>query len=186
MNYEGFMTELKQACRERNACKEGYEQLLRSRSVPEILRTVKDNWTDVWESKYADIVERELPRWFAGQEEDFHKAGVYVNEPSKRGLCMVSQAEDVLEFGGNARVYVFGKARVIARDNVELHCRCPEAEIELRDHAWGKVKAGRVMARDFTTVQSWQEVECHDAAHVTVWGGKVTDCGHRVLKIENS
>ena len=155
MDYEGFKEEWKQACRERHACTKGYEQFLRSNSIGEILQTAVDNWTDVYQSKFADFMAANIVRQFAGLEQEFHDAGFYVNEDSDKGICVVAH--------GNAKVY----------------CRNAESEIELHDDAYGKIEAGRVWAYDWATVDSHQECWCEGHATVTIYGGELHDKGHR-------
>ena len=181
MDYEGFKEEWKQACRERHACTKGFEQLLRSNSIGEILQTAVDNWTDVYQSKFADFMAANIVRQFAGLEQEFHDAGFYVNEDSDKGICVVCRPDKELHFSGRARVYIFDKARVVARGNAKVYCRNAESEIELHDDAYGKIEAGRVWAYDWATVDSHQECWCEGHATVTIYGGELHDKGHRRL-----
>lgn len=183
MDYEQFMKECKAACHERHACQEGYEMLLRSESVPEILMTVVRNWDDVWRSKYSDIVAENVTRWFEGLEQEFHAAGFFVNEETAKGIAVVSHPDRVLRFGGRAKVYVFGKAHVIAMDDAQVYCRNAESEIELYDQAYGKIDAGRVSAHNWATVESHQECTCHNHTTVYAYGGVLNDHGHRRLSV---
>ena len=186
MDYELLKKELQLACHERRACKKGYAELLRSASVPEIVATGKHNWGDVWGSMFADIIDEKIARWYDGLQDEFHRAGVYVNEPTNKGLVIVSHTDQPLHFNGQAKVYIFGKAKVTAAGHCEVYCRCPDADIELTDNAWGLIERGRVVARDFATVQSYQEVTCYGSAHVIVSAGICRDYGHRQIQLRDN
>lgn len=185
MNYEQFMQECKAACRERHACQQGYEQLLRSGSVGEILATAANNWDDVWRSKFSDIVADNITRWFSGLEQEFHDAGFFINEECTKGIAVVSRPDRTLRFTGRARVYVFSKAHVVAGGGVQVYCRDAESEIELRDHAYGKIDAGRVKAYDWSEVDSTADCHCYDHTTVRAYGGTLHDHGHRRLVTAN-
>ena len=181
MTYEQFMEECKAACHERNACQAGYAELLRSENVGQILTTVVHNWNDVYRSKYADIVAKNVVRWYEGLKEDFNKAGIFVNEEIRKGIAVVSDTNQVLQFGGNAKVYVFGKAHIIARDTCQVSCRCEDAEIELYDIASGTIERGKVWVYDWASVESHQECHCYGHSNVLVSEGVLHDHGHRKL-----
>lgn len=184
MDYKQFMEECKAACHERNACSEGYQMLLRSESVQEILLTVVRNWTDVWQSKYSDIVAKNIARWFDGLEREFHEAGIFVNEESDRGIVMLSNPGRTLRFTGAARVYLFGTAHVVATDHCTVYCRDDKSEVELYGRAYGKITAGRVSVHDRAQAESHQECTCYDSSKVYAFGGRVYDYGH--LKLHTS
>lgn len=183
MTYEGFMEECKAACHERNACRDGYQMLLQSGSVPEILMTVVRNWDDVWRSKYSDIVAENITRWFDGLEREFHDAGFFVNEETTKGIAVVSRPNGTLRFDGRAKVYVFAKAHVVAMGQCEVYCRDAESEVKLYDSAYGKIDAGRVWAYNWAQVESHQECTCYNATTVHALGGVLYDNGHRRLSV---
>lgn len=181
MTYEQFMNECKAACRERNACAEGYAELLRAENVVEILTVAVHNWNDVYKSKYADIVAANVIRWYKELKSDFNEAGIFVNEEIRKGIAIVCHTDKVLTFGGNARVYVFDKAHVVARDSSDVYCRSEEAEIELYDNSYGKIEKGKVWAYDWSQVESHQECFCHHHSNVVISSGIAHDFGHRML-----
>lgn len=181
MDYKQFKEECKQACHERHACHDGYQMLLRSNSVEEILSTVVRNWSDVWKSKYSDIVAKNITRWFDGLENNFHRAGIYVNEPARNGIAIVSNPGKVLHFEGTTRVYIFSKAHVIATDTVQVYCRDKNSEVSLFDDAYGKIEAGRVFVHDAAEAETHQECTCYDRTTIHAMGGVLYDYGHRRL-----
>lgn len=185
MDYEQFKDEWKTACRERHACTKGYQQLLSSKSVSDILATAVANWTDVYKSKFADFMAANIVRQFEGLKDEFHAAGFFVNENSDKGICVVCRPDRPLEFDGRARVYIFDQAEVTARGMVQVYCRNKNSVVRLYDNAYGKIEAGRVWAYDFSTVDSHEECWCHDRTIVTISGGVVHDEGHRRMTILN-
>ena len=185
MDYEQFKEEWKVACKERHACTKGYQQLLASQSVADVLATAVANWTDVYKSKFADFMAENIVRQFEGLRDEFHEAGFFVNEPSDKGICVVCRPDGPLEFGGRARVYVFAQAEVTARDLAQVYCRNKDSVVRLYGNAYGKIEAGRVWAYDFATVDSHEECWCHDRTTVTISGGVVHDEGHRRINILN-
>lgn len=186
MDYEQFMQECMAACRERHACQPGYHMLLESKTVPEILMTVARNWDDVWKSRYSDIVAQNITRWFDGLEDEFHASGFFVNEETNKGIVFVSHPDRILSFTGRAKVYIFAKAHVIAKDNVQVYCRDKNSEIELYDTSYGKIEAGRVIVHDMAEVESWQECVCFDKTKVYALGGILHNKGHRLLSCANN
>ena len=185
MDYEQLMTETKMACHERQACRNGYEMLLRSKNVQEILLTAVKNWDDVWRSKYYDIVADNIERWFYGLEQEFHAAGIYVNEETNKGIAIVSRPDKILSYGGRAKVYVFAKAHIVASDHAEVYCRDENSVVELYDHAYGKIDDGLVMANDCSKVESKGKCICHEQSKVYAMGGVLYDHGHSRLNIAN-
>lgn len=185
MDYEQFKDEWKTACRERHACTKGYQQLLSSKSVSDILATAVANWTDVYKSKFADFMAANIVRQFEGLKDEFHAAGFFVNENSDKGICVVCRPDRPLEFDGRARVYIFDQAEVTARGMARVYCRNKNSVVRLYDNAYGKIEAGRVWAYDFSTVDSHEECWCHDRTIVTISGGVVHDEGHRRMTILN-
>ena len=187
MDYKQMSDELKSLCRQKNACTEGYADLLRSKTVPEIVSTMKHHWDFVWSDKYhfRPVIRKYAEQWFKGQEEECHKAGLYVNESTDRHLAIVTDTDQVLRFGGRAKVYVFGKAHILCYGNCSVYSRCSEAEIEMFDNTWGIIEQGKVWAYNFAQVQSFQEVTCYNACEVIVNAGICHDFGHRKLSVYN-
>ena len=186
MDYHQFTIECKAACHERHACGNGYQMLLNSQTVPEILNTVACNWNDVWRSKYSDIVAKNITRWFDGLEDEFHASGFFVNEETDKGIVFVSRPGKILTFTGRAKVYIFDTAHVIAKDNVQVYCRDKDSEIELYGYSYGKIEAGRVSAHNTSEVESYQECTCYDRTSVYALSGILHDFGHLQLVVENN
>lgn len=185
MDFKQMSDELRSLCRQKDACKDGYADLLQAKTVPEILSTMKHHWEFVWSDQYnfRPVIRKYAEKWFKGQEDDFHAAGVYVNEPTDRHLAIVTDTDKVLRFDGRAKVYVFGKAHVICRGNCSVYSRSEDAEIEMYDNTFGVIEKGKVWAYNFAQVQSYQEVTCYNASEVMVNAGICHDFGHRKLSV---
>ncbi len=167
MDYEQFKEEWKQACKERHACAKGYQQLLASRSVADVLQTAVANWGDVYRSKFADFMAENIVRQFEGLRDEFHEAGFFVNEDSDKGFCIVCRPDRPLRFSGRARVYIFaGKAEVEARGMAQVYCRSEDAEVRMYESTYGKIEAGKVWAYGAARVEAHGWYERHERARV--------------------
>lgn len=153
--FEDLKELCRKACHERNACKEGFEAMLRTESVAELMQVWRDNWQDLYESKYADLIALHI----AGVVEtarirrEMRRCDMYVNESVSRGMVIVTEPTRDLFIGGNARCYVFGTEvtqpfRLTVADHAQVYCRTKGVTIEMRDHAFGFVTAGDVTLRD--------------------------------------
>lgn len=167
------------ACHERNACKDGFEALLKTGSVADILAVWKANWEDVYESKYADIMVENITSVYQELQDEFRASGVFVNEDSDKGLVIVSNPTGPLRFGGTAHVYIFTAADVTATENAQVYCRAEGSHIILQGHSFGKFKAGEVTVKEFAEASGNGVFHTYNAADVAVSSGKVIDHGHR-------
>lgn len=135
------------ACRERQACKEGFAQMLRAETPTQLLRAWTDNWADVWKDRYADMLAGTVEGLYAQYRREFHDVGLWVNESSGRGRVLITgvalggqtaehptndgESADVagrtsdhpnggrmtVRVGGTARAFVVGSAEVHAYGN---------------------------------------------------------------------
>lgn len=78
------------ACRERQACKEGFAQMLRAETPTQLLRAWTDNWADVWKDRYADMLAGKVEALYAQYRREFHDVGLWVNESSGRGRVLIT------------------------------------------------------------------------------------------------
>lgn len=175
---------LKEICRvaahERSACEQGFKALMETQSFADIMRVWRENWDDIYNSKYADIMAKKIVGVFAEAKDLFHASQVYVNEPAEMGLVIVSSPQQPIEVSGRAKAYLFTAAEVTARDNAQVYCRDKEAVVTLRDHAYGHFKDGTARVYDFSEAKGvFRECHTYNAAEVMANGGKVVDHGHR-------
>lgn len=177
--FEELMDICKQAAHDRNACTEGYAALLRAETVPQILAVWRNNWQDVYVSRYHDIIADNIEMLERDEYRPlFHESQMYVNESSDVGLVIVSNPKQPVTIGGRAVGYIFGGGSLTATDNAEAHCRSEEGKLLLQGHATGFMEAGRAEVTEFALLQGVFDGECHDAARVTISGGRLRDYGH--------
>lgn len=176
------------ACHQRNACKPGFESLMQTSTVAGILKVWKENWQDVYESKYADIMAEKIAGVYADMRDEFNANNVFVNEPTDRGLLIVapaSQQAGQITVSGTAKCYIFGSGNVLAKDNAEVYCRDSQGMVTLCGHARGFFKDGQVQVRDFARAFGTFQGQCYNAAYILLRGGSVADHGHLEISAWN-
>lgn len=179
-SFEQLMNICKTAAHDRNACTEGYAQLLRAENIPQILQVWRQNWDDVYRSRYHDIMAKNIVGVFEQSKDLFHASEVFVNEPAERGLLIIASPTQPIEVTGTARAYLFTAAEVTARDNAQVYCRDNDAMVTLRDHSYGKFEAGTVSVYDFSEADcTFAECHTYNASQVVINGGRLIDHGHR-------
>ena len=167
------------ACHERNACEPGFKALMQTETVGQILAVRRENWQDVYVSRYHDIIARNIPLLTSEEFRTVLRENqVYVNESAQEGLMIVSNPATEVVAGGNAVAYIFGGGRLTATDNAEAHCRSEAGELLLRGHASGFMETGRAEVTEFASLQGVFRGECRDAARVNISGGSLCDYGH--------
>lgn len=172
------------ACHERNACESGFKALMNAETIPQILTVWRQNWDDVYKSKFSDIMAANIVSVFEESRDIFHANEVYVNEPAEKGLLIISSPQQTVEVSGRAHAYLFTAAEVTARGNAQVYCRYNGAVVTLHDHAYGKFEAGTAHVYDFASANGmFQECHTYNAAQVTVNSGKVIDHGHRRITV---
>lgn len=126
--------------RHNGACKAGYHDLLRAENIGQLCMVMKKYW--------ADVIGMHRTEAFAALDElyplykaDFNRCGIYYNESTDIGMCIVNRGGKYL-FGGNARVWMFGssaanvtgKAHIVARDKAMVTAM-QGAHVQLFDEA---------------------------------------------------
>ena len=187
------------ACRERQACKEGFAQMLRAETPTQLLRAWTDNWADVWKDRYADMLAGKVEGLYAQYRREFHDVGLWVNESSGRGRVLITgvalggeNAEHpnggrmTVRVGGTARAFVVGGAEVHAYGNsIVYNHAAQDAVVVLHDYAHGFIEAGRVTARDQSHVQVSGDAvlaECYGRSEVFMTAGTLVDHGHHSIE----
>lgn len=187
------------ACRERQACKEGFAQMLRAETPTQLLRAWTDNWADVWKDRYADMLAGKVEGLYAQYRREFHDVGLWVNESSGRGRVLITgvalggqTAEHpnggrmTVSVGGTARAFVVGSAEVHAYGNsIVYNHAAQDATVVLHDYAHGFIEAGCVVARDQSHVQVSGDgvlAECYGRSEVFMTAGTLTDHGHHSIE----
>lgn len=180
-NFERLKEICRVACHERHACQPGFEALMQTNTVGEILSVWKDNWQDIYESKYADIIVEKIADVYADMKTEFNANGVFVNEPSSKGIVIVSNPSDAIAAAGTAKAYIFGSGNVTASDNAQVYCRDEEGYVILTGHSQGFFKAGVAEVNDFAKAQGVFHGDSFGAAYIILQGGFIVDHGHREI-----
>ena len=180
-DFENLKEICRVACHDREACKPGFEALMRAENMSQLLQVWRDNWQDIFSSKFADVMVEHIVNVYATSKADFNAADIYVNEPSERGLVIISGAEDPITVGGSSKAYIFSPSTVTAIDNAQVYCRTEGSSIILKGHSHGGIDNvnTRVVMREFSTANGSMNCETHQAAEVYIGYGTVTDYGHR-------
>ena len=180
-NFEQLKEICRQACHERNACKPGFEALMQTESIPQIMQVWKDNWDDIFRSRYADIMVKKLTEVDKSMIAEFRKGGVYVNEDSTNGYVIISNPTLPINVGGDARAYIFTAADVTANDNAQVYCRTAGAKITLRGHSYCHCDNSDTIVEVYNFAKADGQMQCHtyNAAQVNISYGTLTDYGHR-------
>lgn len=166
------------ACHDRKACAKGYKQMLESGSTGEMMQTWVDNWDDVVNSKYADIICKELPVIYPDLRTDMNEAGVYLNECPEKAQqyvkVIITATDEPVHIYDKARAYVLGKSKVIAHDNSQVYNnKVNDAEITLLDYAYGCIKAGKVTASGRSSLTCCCDATIEGAVQCCATGGTV-------------
>lgn len=172
-----------QACRDRRACAKGFKQMLNSNNVSEMMATWRDNWEDLVESKYADIIADKLPSLYPTIKQDMNKAGIYLNECPENARNFVhvlvtgSSSDPTVNIYGEAKAFILGERPIIASGHSQVYNTKFNTRILLKDCAYGNIKAGVVHMYGYATAVCHCEVTVHDAATCTAIGGRVRVIG---------
>lgn len=176
----------KRACHERHACVDGYKQMLASTNVSQMMATWRNNWEDVVESKFADILCTELPKLYPALKQEMNQAGIYLNECPKKApsfvLVLVTDCDHVVDINDYARCYVLGEATVRAWEHSQVYSdRCDQATIELNDHAYGHVSKGLVYANNASRLWTSTNTVLRGSVTCEAHGGSIQAFSYRKL-----
>ena len=177
------------ACHSRHACAEGYRAMLAAQNVSQLMAVWRENWEDLVESKYADIINDQLPALYLDPtlKSEMNVAGIYVNECPQTApefvFVIVTDYDFIVDINDYARCYVLGKATVRAWDHSQVYSdRCDQALIEIHDHTYGHVSKGWVQAD--TAARLWTTADAVLKGSVTceAHGGTVKALSYRKLE----
>lgn len=165
------------ACHERKACVKGYKQMLASNNVEQMMQTWRDNWQDVVDSKYADIIRSELPKIYSELKKEMNRAGIYLNECPENAQryvnIIITDTDDAVNIYGMAKAYVLGIADVIAHDNTQVYNLRMDANITLLDYSYGHINAGKVTAKGRSSLTCSCDAIIDGAVQCSATGGTV-------------
>ena len=180
-NFDLLKEICRQACHERSACEQGFKALMNTETIPQIMQVWKDNWDDVYRSRYADIIVTWMARFDQSMMDEMRKGGVYVNEDRDDGYVIVSNPGRTISVGGTARAYLFTAAEVTATDNAQVYCRTSGVKVTLRGHAYchSEARDAEVTVYNFAHAEGQMQCTTYNAAEVVIQGGTLVDHGHR-------
>lgn len=180
-NFEQLKEICRKACHERSACEPGFKALMNTETIPQIMQVWKDNWDDVYRSRYSDIMVHRLTELNPSAVEEMRKGGVYVNEDRDDGYVIVSNPDRPISVGGTARAYLFTAAEVTATDNAQVYCRTSRVKVTLRGHSYchSEVRDAVVTVYNFAHAEGQMQCTTYNAAEVVIQGGTLVDHGHR-------
>lgn len=180
-DFEQLKEICRRACHERSACKDGFAALMQTETIPQIMQVWKDNWDDVFRSRYSDIMVHRLTELNPSAMDEMRKGGVYVNEDREDGYVIVSNPDRPISVGGTARAYLFTAAEVTATDNAQVYCRTSGVKVTLRGHAYchSEARDAEVTVYNFAHAEGQMQCTTYNAAEVVIQGGTLVDHGHR-------
>lgn len=147
------------ACHERQACTEGYRQMLAAQNVSQMMAVWRANWDDVVTGKFATFTHH-LPALYPDIREEMNAAGVYLNEcpqrikPNVLVIVTGGTAAEPVEIFALAQAYVTDTACVVAYGYSQVYNTCAsQAQIVLRDRTYCSAESGMVEARDYSSLR---------------------------------
>ena len=179
------------ACHDRKACVKGYKQMLESNDTVAMMNTWRDNWEDIVESKYADIIRKELPAIYPELKANMNKAQVYLNEcpegASQYSKVIITDVNEPVHIYGRAKAYVLGTAKVIAHDHTQIfNYKQAEAEVILLGYSYGYIMAGMVDAQGRSSLTCNCQALLSGAVICSAIGGTVRAKGYREVEAYNN
>lgn len=186
--FDTFKQICTQACHDRHACAEGYKQMLASENVSQMMATWRDNWEDVVESKYVDVIRGELPRLYPGLKDGMNKAGIYLNECPDNAKnfvrVIITDCDEPIKIHGDAQAYILGDAKVIAFNHSQVYNNKHQgAHVMLYDYSYGKIIAGSVSAYDRTKLKCDCTAFLNGAVECDTFGGTVKATSFRHINV---
>lgn len=175
--YENLKEICDAACHDRKACAKGYKQMLESDNVEQMMQTWRDNWEDIVESKYADIICKELPVIYPDLRQEMNRVGIYLNECPENARqyvkVIITDTDEPVHIFGNAQAYILGAAKVTAHDNSHVYNKKADAEVSLLDYSYGYIKAGKVTASGRSSLTCCCDATVAGAVRCSATGGTV-------------
>lgn len=174
------------ACHERHACVAGYKQMIKSENVSQMMATWRNNWEDVVQGKFADIIHEKLPEQYPFIREEMHKAGIYMNkcpdDANSNTLVIITDSDTPIHIYGEAKAYVLGQAEVVVHDHAQIYNQRFNANITLLDYAYGNIQSGMVTAQGRSTLNCACCATIDGAVKVTAYGGTVKAIKYRSIE----
>ena len=177
------------ACRQIPACAPSYRAMLKTENISQMMAVWREYWEDIAGGKYADIINDRLPAVYPTLRKEMNAAGIYVNECPKMApefvRVIVTDTNSVVQVFDYAKCYVLGAANVWAWGHSQVYSeKSDDAYIILKQHTYGHISKGQVLAYDSSRLWSSVRVWVHENVTCEAHGGEVHASGYR--KIEAS
>ena len=177
------------ACRQIPACAPSYRAMLKTENISQMMAVWREYWEDIAGGKYADIINDRLPSLYPTIRAEMNAAGIYVNECPKMApefvRVIVTDTNSVVQVFDYAKCYVLGAANVWAWGHSQVYSeKSDDAYIILKQHTYGHISKGHVLAYDSSRLWSSVRVWVHDNVTCEAHGGEVHASGYH--KIEAS
>ena len=187
--FELLKTACHAACRQTPACAPSYRAMLKTENISQMMAVWREYWEDIAGGKYADIINARLPSIYPTLRKEMNAAGIYVNECPKMApefvRVLVTDTNSVVQVFDYAKCYVLGAANVWAWGHSQVYSeKSDDAYIILKQHTYGHISKGHVLAYDSSHLWSSVRVWVHENVTCEAHGGEVHASGYR--KIEAS
>ena len=163
--------------------------MLKTENISQMMAVWREYWEDIAGGKYADIINDRLPAAYHTLRKEMNAAGIYVNECPKMApefvRVIVTDTNSVVQVFDYAKCYVLGAANVWAWGHSQVYSeKSDDAYIILKQHTYGHISKGHVLAYDSSRLWSSVRVWVHDNVTCEAHGGEVHASGYH--KIEAS
>lgn len=184
--FELLKTACHAACRQTPACAPSYRAMLKTENISQMMAVWRKYWEDISGGKYASIINDRLPAVYPTLRKEMNAAGIYVNECPKMSpefvRVLVTDTNRVVQVFDYAKCYVLGAANVWAWGHSQVYSeKSDDAYIILKQHTYGHISKGHVLAYDFSRLWSSVRVWVHDNVTCVAHGGEVHASGYRKI-----
>lgn len=161
--------------------------MLAAEDVSQLMAVWRNNWEDLVESKYADIINEQLPAIYPSLKEEMNAAGIYVNECPKTApeyvLVIVTDCDILVDVYDYAKCFLLGSASVQAWGHSQVYSEKKDKTfVSLNDYAYGHISKGFVWASDHSRLWTSAEALLYGSVTCEAHGGKISAKSY--LKIE--
>jgi hypothetical protein len=186
MTFDEIKQGLKDYCRERNVCADGYADLLRAESPADLWAILKQHIIGMQSDLLCDYVAQHAEHWYAEYGAEARHEGIMVGSQERGMMVLVCNKPDY-RATEEADYYVFGTTRITASGRAVVHCRMAAADVVLAGSSKGLLErcSALVTERATATLTDCRRAECRDAATVRLMSGTLTDHGHLAITAYN-
>lgn len=161
--------------------------MLAAENVSQLMAVWRNNWEDLVESKYADIINEQLPAIYPSLKEEMNAAGIYANECPKTApeyvLVIVTDCDILVDVYDYAKCYLIGSASVQAWGHSQVYSEKKDKTfVSLNDYAYGHISKGFVWASDHSRLWTSAEALLYGSVKCEAHGGKIS--AQSYLKID--